>query len=422
MPNIPYSFYGNNRRAILCKEPEFILSGPAETGKTLAALFKLHTLAYKWPGAHFSIIRKKKTDLYGTVIRTFTRDILTDYGPGVVTLGGSYPQWYDYPNGSRIWLGGLDDPAKTLSAERDGIYVNQGEELTAADWEFLTRCVTGRGAVMPYTFLMGDCNPAHQQHWILQRANAGKLLLLPTEHRDNPVLWDRENQGWTEQGERSLSRLANLTGSRLQRLYYGKWANPEGAIFEIFDDEKHKCKAFDPPPFWGRAVGVDPYGAFIAAVWGAYDPQGKVLHIYREYMQPFGITTEQHVAKILQLSKGETIWHWYGGGPSERQQRVDFSSYGLPIVAPVITDVWSQIDKIIELLQHDALMIHDSCPNLLSEIGAYRRKMTRDGIVTDQIEDKGEYHLIDALRYMMAGLVGNTPTSISYEPVRVGNW
>ena len=419
---IPYSFYGDNRTAILCREREHIVSGPAETGKTLAVLFKLHTLAYKYPGAHFSIIRKKKTDLYGTVIRTFTRDLLDKYGPGVTAYGGGYPQWFDYPNGSRIWLAGMDDPAKTLSAERDAIYVNQAEEMTAADWEYLTRCVTGRGAVMPYTFLIGDCNPSHRQHWILQRETAGRLTVFRTTHRDNPILWDNEQGQWTAQGERTLAALSNLTGARLQRLYYGKWANPEGAIFEIFDDTKHKCRAFVPPPHWARAVGVDPLGAYVAAIWGAFDPQGRVMHIYREYMEPFGATTEKHVENILHLSKGESVWHWYGGGPSERQQRADFAGHGLPLRRVEITDVWSQVDKILELLMHDAIMIHDSCPNLLSQIGAYRRKVTRDGQITDSIESKDEYHLIDSLRYMIAGLVGNEISMISYQPVRVGTW
>jgi len=175
VPEIPYCFYGNNREAILLKEREVILSGPAETGKTLALLFKLHTLAYKHPGAQFSIVRKIKADMYGTVLRTFTRDILKNYAPGVSKYGGEKPEWYDYPRDTRIWVGGMDNPGKTLSGERDVIYVNQAEELTAADWEYLTRCVTGRGSVMPYTQIIGDCNPSHPQSYILQRAAKRKL-------------------------------------------------------------------------------------------------------------------------------------------------------------------------------------------------------------------------------------------------------
>ena len=36
----------------------------------------------------------------------------------VLPYGGNKPEWYDYPNGSRIWIGGMDKPGKVLSAEQ----------------------------------------------------------------------------------------------------------------------------------------------------------------------------------------------------------------------------------------------------------------------------------------------------------------
>lgn len=400
---LPYKFRGGNASVFNCRDIESVVSGPAETGKTLTQLSRLHLLAYEYPGAHFSIIRKKKTDLYGSVIRTFTRDILDEYGPGVVKYGGSYPQWFDYPGGSRIWLGGLDDPGKTLSSDRDGIYVNQAEELSLPDWEYLTRCVTGRGAIMPYTFLTGDCNPSSPIHWIKSRSKEGKLTLFETTHRDNPTLWD--GRDWTEQGHKTLKILSNLTGSRLLRLYHGLWSMPSGMIYDIYEDEKHKVRSFPIPSLWPRFVGVDPFGAQVAALWLALDPEKRILHVYREYLQPFGATTSGHVEAILQASQGETIFAWVGGGPSERQQRVDFQGAGLPLMAPPITDVWAGIDRVYKLLKDFRLVIHDCCVNLVSEIGEYRRKIARDGSATETIEHKEKYHTLDCLRYICAYLL-----------------
>jgi len=403
-PETPYSFYGGNRDAILCREPEVILSGPAETGKTLAMLWKLHTLAYKYPNAQLAIIRKRKTDITGTVFHTLKRDLLTDHGPGVRIYGGGYPQWIDYPNGSRIWIGGMDDPGKTLSSERDVIYINQVEELSLPDWEYLTRPVTGRGAVMPYTQLIGDCNPGPPTHWIRTRAKDGPLTFFESTHKDNPTLWDHTQEAWTEQGRRSLSRLRNMTGSRLLRLYHGLWAAPEGSIYDVFDEHKHVVKHFAPPALWPRAVGIDPFGAYIAAVWLAWDTQNGVLNIYREYYQEFGETTPGHVDNILRASKGETIFAWVGGGPSERQARADWAGAGIPLLEPPISDVWAGIDRVYQLLKDFGLVIHDNCPNLMSEIGNYRRKMDRRGNPTETIEDKESYHMLDALRYAVAYL------------------
>jgi len=403
---IPYSFFGGVRDGLLCRDPEVVLAGPADTGKTLACLYKLHNCANKYGGAQFSIIRKVKSDLEGTALRTFKRDFLEPHAPYVSIYGGHRPEWFDYPNGSRIWVGGLDKPGKTLSAERDIVYVNQCEQISLTDWEYLTRVVTGRGAVMPYTQLVGDCNPASHTHWILSRRDQKRLSFFEATHKDNPQLWDHKSVGWTEQGKRRLDRLRNLTGTRYQRLYLGLWAPPEGAIYDVFDEDRHKVKSFPIPQLWPRFVGVDPFGAQIAALWVAFDIQNQVLNVYREYVAPFGITTPDHVKAILKMTQGarETIFAWVGGGPSERQWRTDWTGAGIPLLEPPITDVWAGIDRVYNLLKDFKLVIHDCCVNLLSEIGDYRRKLGRDGTPTESIENTNDFHCLDAARYIVSWL------------------
>ena len=123
---------------------------------------------------------------------------------------------------------------------------------------------------------------------------------------------------------------------------------------------------------------------------------------------------------MLQLSQGETIFAWVGGGPSERQARADFQGAGIPLLAPEITGVWPGIDRVYQLLKDFALVIHDSCPQLLSEIGDYRRTM-KDGIPTEAIEHKDDFHLLDALRYAVSYLTEPRETEqIVYNPARIG--
>jgi len=402
VPSTPYQFYGGNLQAKLCLDPEVIVAGPADTGKTLALLHKLHILAYEYPGCQLAIIRKRKSDIVGSVFRTFKRDLLDPYGPGTKIYGGEHPQWIDYPGGARIWMGGMDDPGKTLSSERDLIYCNQTEELSLSDWEYLTRPVTGRGAVIPHTQLIGDANPGPPTHWIRSRQ---ALTLFESTHRDNPQIYDPDTGELTEQGKQRLGRLANLTGSRKLRLYQGLWAAPEGAIYDVFDEERHKVKSFAPPPAWSRAVGIDPFGAQIAALWVAFDPVNGILNVYREYCEPFGLTAAGHAEAMLKLSQGEGVYAWVGGGPSERAWRTEFQAAGIPLLEPPVSDVWVGIDRVYQLLKEFRLVIHDSCVGLLSEIGDYRRKMSRDGIASENIENKERYHHLDALRYIVAWLV-----------------
>jgi predicted phage terminase large subunit-like protein len=218
-----------------CRD-EAVLSGPAETGKTWGACYKLDALLWKYPRAQAVVCRKVRATVYGTVLQTYHKvigfDPARERSPGGVTrYGGEAPDFYDYPNGSRLWVAGLDNLDKALSSERDFIYVNQAEELDGADWEVLTTRATGRAGNAPYGQVFGDCNPSYPHHWIRRRAAAGDLRLIESRHEDNSALWDAGRGGWTEQGRRTIGALDRLTGERKERLRWGRWVAAEGAIF-----------------------------------------------------------------------------------------------------------------------------------------------------------------------------------------------
>lgn len=419
---VAYSFYGANRQALLCRDAEVVLSGPADTGKTLALLWKLNTCALNYPGASIVILRKQLTDTYSTVLVTFQKKILGEDAP-VSPYGGEKPEWFDYPNGSRIWTAGLDKAGKVLSAEHDVIYVNQAEELSLMDWETLTTRTTGRAGNMPYSQTIGDCNPAAPTHWILNREKADKLTLFRSSHKDNPELYDQETGQITEVGEQRVGRLRNLSGSRLMRLYHGLWALPEGAIYDVFDEEKHKVASFPISATWPRVVGIDPFGAQIAVLWLAFDPGSGILNVYREYCEPFGLTTAGHAENVKRLSKDESVFAWVCGAKSERAWRLEWEAAGIPVLEPPVSDVWVGIDRVYQLLRDFRLVIHDSCVGLLSEIGDYRRKLAKDGTPTETIEAKERYHLLDCLRYAIAWLTEPRETAeVVYPLQQIGRY
>lgn len=424
-----YSFYGGVREAILCKDREVILSGPAETGKTLGLLWKLNVIAHKYKGASLVMARKTLESTYSTVLVTFQKKVLQPgnktgtYASGIRAYGGEKPQWFDYPSGSRIWMAGMDKSSKVLSAEHDIIYVNQCEELSLPDWEVLTTRCTGRAGNIPNPQMIGDCNPAAPTHWIRSRAQTERLTLIENTHFDNPTLFDPKTGEITEQGERTFKTLDALTGARYSRLRQGLWAAPEGAIYSVFDEERHKVRAFNVPHLWPRIVGIDPLGAYVVALWLALDPVNRVLNVYREYYEPFGAATPAHARKIIGRCAGETIFAWIGGGPAERAARTDWSAAGIPLLEPPIKDVWLGIDRVSSLLADHSLVIHDSCPNLLSEIGSYVRKQGRDGVFEDRIVNKDRFHCLDALRYVVSWLAEpHEQETIMYNPIQIGNY
>lgn len=235
--------------------PAWVLAGPSETGKTWATLWRLDALLRVTPKAQAALVRKVRATINGTVLMTYRR-VVERSGSGAKEYGGKKPEFYDYPNGARLWIGGMDDPGKILSGERDFIYVNQAEELNEDDWETLSTRATGRGAVTTTPMLFGDCNPGPADHWIIRRRDSGALVFLESKHRDNPSLYTDDGD-LTEQGVRSMAVLNALTGVRRLRLRDGLWVGAEGQYYTQLDEGRHLIDMPRCPPGW--------------QVWGALD-------------------------------------------------------------------------------------------------------------------------------------------------------
>src|SRR5215217_6075468 len=84
--------------------PEVLIEGPAGTGKSYACLWRLHTQAIKHPGMRSLMLRKRNTDLTGSVLVTFEERVIGSGNYGVRKHQGSRMSTteFRYPNGSKI--------------------------------------------------------------------------------------------------------------------------------------------------------------------------------------------------------------------------------------------------------------------------------------------------------------------------------
>jgi phage terminase large subunit len=407
-----YDLRGGPWQLFESREREVILSGPSETGKTVAACLKAHYLCNKYPGTNGAIVRKTAKSLHGSVLQTFSRIVK---GSNIKPFGGEYIEKYIYPNGSVIWTGGMDNPDKVLSSERDFIYVNQAEELTLNDWEMLTTRTTGRSAVIPDPQTYGDCNPGGSQHWIRDRAKSAKLHLLNSTHKDNPTLYTPAGE-LTDQGKRTLETLQGLTGVRRKRLFEGLWATAEGAVYD-FDPSVHvKERNARELQYWGLAIDEGYTNPAVILLIGI-DGDGR-LHIEKEFYRT-GVLQEAVVAQAYEWVK-------------ERRATaivVDESAAGL--IADLVNNrlpaqghkgrVLDGIAIIQSLLavQPDGLprlTVDPSCVNTINEFESYVWKPGKEEPVKDND------HAMDAVRYFSHWLYGEEVVQrvSMYQPARIG--
>ncbi len=290
---------GAARELLRERASEVVTYGASGTGKSRASLEKLYAAAQKYPGMRGAIVRKFRSTITQSALNTFDNLVRS---PGDGVKFNTVKQEYNFPNGSQIVVAGLDDPTKILSTEFDIVYVQEATEIDEDTWETLTTRL--RWNHMPYQQIIGDCNPDSERHWIKRREKDGKLKLLQSMHKDNPLWWDEKAQEWTEPGKQYIQKLRDMSGFMRERFYEGKWVGAEGLIYTEYKSEKHLIPSFKIPTDWTRYISID-FGfnnAFVCQ-WWAEDNDGR-LYLYREL---YGVNTpvEDWAHEIHELSGKE---------------------------------------------------------------------------------------------------------------------
>ncbi len=269
--------------AIEARDPEVLVCGPAGTGKSRAILEKVLVLCLMHPGARVLFVRKTAKSMTSSALVTWREHVAKELlvSGDIWFYGGSAeePAQYRFTNGSRIMLGGLDQPTRVLSTEYDLIYVQEAIEVNEGDWETLNSRL--RNGVVPFQQLIGDTNPDSETHWLLARCRRGDTHMIESHHVDNPRLFDDDGNR-TEYGDDYLARLERLTGVRRARLLDGEWVSSQGVIYEDWDRQVHCVDARPIPPDWTRYWVIDfGFTNPFVCQWWAVDPDGRLI-MYRE--------------------------------------------------------------------------------------------------------------------------------------------
>lgn len=283
--------------------PEVAIVGSAGTGKTVAALLKLHADSSRFPGLQSLIVRQTHASLTASTLVAFEQFVLAEaIASGKVKWfggSGSKPPGYRYGNGSMIMVGGMDNPGKVLSMSLDRILVDEANQISVTAYEtLLTRL---RGSAPTYKQIVTACNPDHPDHWLKQRADdaSNKMRMYTSVHQDNPYLFGSDGR-WTDAGTDYLGFLDSLTGVRRARYRDGVWAAAEGLVFDDWRDDANRIDPFPVPAEWPLLLSVDfGYSNPFVCQWWRIDPDGR-MYLTREIHQTQTLV-EDHAKRIKAL-------------------------------------------------------------------------------------------------------------------------
>lgn len=192
--------------------------------------------------------------------------------------------------------------------------------------------------------------------------------------------------------------------------YRGIYSRPGGSIYADFDPAVHVVDPFTVPLHWAVTVGIDPGSVNTGVVYIARNPDDGLMYLFKESLNG-NLTSAQHAKQVKAVAAPFTTAKYYGGATSEKQFRMDWQAAGCPVQQPLVSDVWSGIDRVLSLIKSGKFKIFRTCSMTIAQMIEYARKIDAAGNQTEEIKDKNKYHLLDALRYAAPGV--NTGAVIS---------
>jgi PBSX family phage terminase large subunit len=397
----------------LCTARFNVFEGAVRSGKTVASLLAWLRFVRAAPAGPLLMVGKTE--------RTLKRNIID---PLIEMLGerrchlvsGSGELWL---LGRLVYIAGAADERsqeKIRGLTLVGAYVDEATTIPESFWSMLKTRLSIEGARLYCT-----TNPDGPNHWLKRdHLNRARLHLTregEVKHFSAADTLDLHRFSFQLDDNPSLPRSyieetkKEHVGLWYRRLVLGDWCLAEGAVYEMFDPDRHVVDILPDIRRW-IALGID-YGTTnpFAGVLVGMGVDGN-LYAGHEF---WWSSKEAHHA-LTDAEYSERLRDWLGelpladGVKGIRPQWtvVDPSAASFVqqlfrdrlLPTPGNNDVLDGIRTVSSLFAQDRLFVHRSCRNLINELPGY----SWDDKKAEKGEDapiKVDDHSVDALRYAL---------------------
>ncbi len=149
-----------------------LVYGGSRSGKTFEISGTVIERALYAPNSRHLIVRQEGTSVKRAIAKGTIPEVVTLRWNGMDIVWREQYGYFELPNGSEIWLGGLNDDAsleKILGNEYATIYMNEASEVKYLAFTLLRsrlaqQVKTIKGGMLSQRFYV-DLNPTNRQHW-----------------------------------------------------------------------------------------------------------------------------------------------------------------------------------------------------------------------------------------------------------------
>lgn len=242
-------------RLLASSARSIMLRGGSRSGKTFLLVRAIIQRAINAPGSRHAIFRFRFNHAKTSIWADTMPKVLKLCFPTVRARFDKTDFYLELPNGSQIWIGGLDDKErveKILGAEYVTLYFNESSQIPwgsiemamsrlAQKCELAPEIATATGKTHLSLKAYFDCNPPSKLHWSYQlfrsKVKPGTKEALPNpgdyaEMKVNPA--DNAENLPAEYFE----VLASMSSAKRLRFEAGEWASEvNGALWSLDDRE-----------------------------------------------------------------------------------------------------------------------------------------------------------------------------------------
>lgn len=244
-----------------------LVAGGARSGKTFLLTRAVAIRAMRAASSRHAILRYRANSVWASIGLDTLPKVFSLCFPGVKIQAHTQDKFFELPNRSQIWLGGLDDKErveKILGQEYATLYFNEASQIPYSSYLVAqTRLAQVCEGLKQREYV--DLNPSGTGHWtyrqFVQKVAPDSRQPLP-DPEEYAATFINPSDNRANLAPEFLKSLENLPERQRKRFFEGVYqAEVDGALWTLETIDRSRCAPGDIPELQRVVVAVDPSGA-----------------------------------------------------------------------------------------------------------------------------------------------------------------
>jgi PBSX family phage terminase large subunit len=377
-----------------------MLYGGSRSGKTFLAVYAIFVRAAKEPGSRHCILREKFAHAVQSIWLDTIPKMLQIAMPDLGAKANKSRYFYQLPNGSEIWIGGLDNAdraEKILGNEYSTMYFNECSQLDFESISLARTRLAQKNKLTKKTYY--DQNPPKRSHWSYWLFEKG-IDPLNDEVIENPEdfvsILMNPGDNLDNIDPEYIKMLEKLPEKQKNRFLLGLYDDEsDGNVYYAFNRDRHvkPVKQLPGTIFVGMDFNVDPMTAVICQVINNKIQVFDEVYLHNSDTYKMCDELKRRGYGGVRVIPDSTGRNRKTSGQSDFDIIKESGFVIESTYNPFVTD---RVNNVNRLFTNDEIIIDNKCKKLIADL---EKVVWRDNKL-DQKTNKHLTHVSDCLGYI----------------------